>query len=346
MKIALCCRVYPTHRAGGMPFVCQDRFRELKRDGHEVVVLTTGKNKDPDYDGPHRSSEDEEGVHHLTCPSEVYSYLFAEECEKFCREFEPDIIHLDSFDNQATWWTDFHKSRVAITLHGFTWGAMLTKWNIHRKLGAMPPSFDAGKMTFEIDNLKKADAVIAVSQHEQYMLKEFYGISAKYVPNPIPSYFFDASKVYEGKGEHYLCAYVSGSTERGYLLASNACARADVPLKRIMEVSRDKMPHELDQARALLLPTYYSQGYDLTVAEAFARGIPVIASDIGSYARIPQITKFEMGNEDELVVRIKQNEATIKSNHNADLAQDSLKYAASVHTPEAHVKNWLVAAWN
>lgn len=284
MRIVLACRVYPTHRPGGMPFVCQDRAEELARMGHDVHVATTGH---PDG----RESEVVNGVviHYLESSPIVYSEEYAVACVKLCDRLLPDIVHLDSFDRERPWWKAIYRKpkATACTMHGFGMGAFLTHFNacrISSEIYKAAP--DVLGMHFEIKHLPSFDRVFAISLHEQTLLEDCYGLTnVKLLYNPIPQYFFDRPIVDLPSTRRFICAAISGQSTRMFDLARRAADRIGVELIMASDVPRDKMPELYDSVTALIVPTLYAQGYDLTVAEALARDRSVILSQTGSYYR-------------------------------------------------------------
>lgn len=329
MKIVLACRIYPTHRPGGMPFVCQDRAEALAALGHEVHVLTTSH---PKYNKP--SVFGGATVWHLSCKAQSYSVEFAALCERTCEAICPDIIHSDSLDASNPWWLKF-KCRKAVTLHGFSWGGFLTQWNLFCIGKAKAPVFNAQGMLKEREVLKTFDAVIGVSKHEQLLLMNmFHLFNAKLVYNPIAECFFKTS-VRLPEARRFLCTAISGQSERLFEMASQAAKSIGAELVTVGNKSRSQMPEVYDSCSALIVPTAYSQGYDLTVAEATARQRPVIASAIGSYlmeaSMHESIRLFRFGDKSSLQKAMQEPLPEVD------------QQAASMHRPEIHARSWLEA---
>lgn len=282
MRIALACRVYPTSRKGGMPFVVQDRARALVKAGNEVVVLTTAKHAGP-------CEVDDAGVRvvHLPCQPDVYSDGYAIEAEKFCRAWSPEIVHSDSLDVHRRWWTNL-KARTAVTLHGFCWGAHLTKWNQCRVLGQSwsLSADDVAGMLRERDAINSFDRVIGISRHEHTMLRDQMGIfRAALVHNPVADCFFDSRVEPLPKRPKFLTAAISGRGTRRFALAKQFCSRAGYRSWSVHGVDREQMPTAYSQVTGLLLPTLYAQGADLTVSEALLSGRFALVAATGSYLR-------------------------------------------------------------
>lgn len=282
MRIALACRVYPTSRKGGMPFVVQDRARALFKLGNEVVVLTTAKHAGP-------CEVDDAGVRvvHLPCPPDVYSDGYAIEAEKFCRAWSPEIVHSDSLDVNRRWWTNL-KARTAVTLHGFCWGAHLTKWNQCRVLGQSwsLSADDVAGMLREREAINSFDRVIGISRHEHTLLRDQMGIfRASLVYNPVADCFFEANVPPFPAKPKFLTAAISGRSTRRFDWARQIAKKAGYPSWSASGVDREQMPGVYAQATGLLLPTLYSQGADLTVSEALLCCRFALVSATGSYLR-------------------------------------------------------------
>ncbi len=320
MRIALVTRVYPTQRPGGLPFVVQDRARELARQGHDVHVITT--------DGA--GTEDGLVEIHPGGEPRRYSRSFAEHCKAAVNRLKPDIIHLDSFDRDHRWWEG---RRVSCTMHGFGFGAFLTRWNRYR-LGLDPGlAIDPEALRAEATALREFHQVLAISEHEQWMLADCYGLrDVPLVHNPIAWDFFNRPTTKRPRDGYFLCVGNPG-TSKNRLFERVASMVDDV--RRCSDVPRTELPAVYDGAVALVLPTVWAQGYDLTVAEALARRRVVIASHTGSYARreSDHIHTFPPGDWVELrklLARV------------GDL-QKVPPGAASHHRPDEHVTSWLEA---
>lgn len=285
MRIMLVCRAFSTHRPGGMLHVVEDRAEALAALGHDVHVVTTGVLGDQRaFDVPRAGYT----VHHTDSPPCDYSHEFALESMRLSVTLQPDILHFDSFDRSRPWWVGCNRRmRIACTMHGFGMGAFLTKWNLFRE-GIEPtaPVFNAAEMDREAAAIRKFDVVIGISKHEHWMLRDCYGVrNAKLVYNPIAPYFFDRPTTIAKASKVFLCAAISGHSIRGFDIARKAAEQIGATVRTVSNVPRCEMPDVYDECQAVVIPTFYSQGFDLTVTEALARRRPVIASSTGSYIR-------------------------------------------------------------
>lgn len=340
MKIVLSCKVYPTIRAGGMGFVCQDRARALVKDGHEVHVLTTGRGLAAD------DIEDDCGVqvHHLVCDSARYSGQFVSQCEGFCKAYCPDILHFDSFGiDHRHWWKSRpgNPKQIAVTMHGFCWGAYFTRWNIWMREGGVPPELNANSMAAERDAICSFDVQIGISRHEHWQLRDLMGIfNAKLVYNPIAEYFFEGLTP-RPDNKRFLCAAVSGQRERGFHLAQQAANQCGAELVVTSKVPRREMPALIDSCCALVLPTAYAQGCDLAVGEALLRNRPVIVCATGSYLRDSEVGGIYHG---ALKLVPLGNPAALADAMLSPLIMcDGYRQQLHKHHPDTHVEKWLEA---
>lgn len=337
MKILLVCRVYPSFRQGGMPFVCGDRADELARQGHEVHVLTNCNSR------PAEEIVNGVTVHHCRTDKEgEYCQQFADQGIEFSKKFSPDILHFDGMDTSRPWagLRPGNPQVVALTLHGFGWGSFLTRWNGYRMAVDKErrcPEFNAGDMMKEADTFRNNfDAVFGVSEHEYSMLRDCYGIPHSHlVYNPIPPYFYSNPLKVPPKDFCLMAAAVHGHGTRGFHWAAEICNRMGIELKTYQNVPRSEMPSKYDECSAVILPTMYAQGFDLTVAEAFSRNRPVLASATGSYfreARNGGIRLFDMGN-------MKDMERVILCEKASHIGIKTLTLRQEFR-PEEHVNSW------
>lgn len=330
-KLLLVCRGHPLHRAGGMLFVFADRAEELARQGYEVHLATTSI-KDG---GPAERQHNGTTIHFLPCESMAYSDRFAQCCQELTNWLKPKAVHLDSLDRaRAGWWQDLDVP-VGISMHGFEPGAFLTAWTLHRLGKAPVPTFPADELKQEAEALRKADVVIAISRHEHWLMRSWYGLpSPKLVWNPIANFFFTDPPAAQGEG-FIAIGNPSTSGNRMFGLAVDAGRELGVQVRVLSKAKRRDMPLELDRAKALVLPTAWQQGFDLAVCEALARRRPVIVSDVGSYGRLadhePGLVTFPCGDIHELKKCMAGPLPTVG------------EQAAEQHRPEVHVRNWLEA---
>jgi glycosyltransferase involved in cell wall biosynthesis len=80
-------------------------------------------------------------------------------------------------------------------------------------------------------------------------------------------------------------------------------------LEAVGRVPRDVAIREIQNASAVVVPSIWYESFGLTLVEAFACGVPVIASRLGSMAEIVRDGEtgllFEPGNSDDLAEKVR-----------------------------------------
>lgn len=317
-------------------FVCQDRANELALQGHEVHVITTSATSSAgEVVAGAEAAESGVIVHYLGAPAQEWSRAFAELAATRVENVAPEILHLDSFDRENVWWPGM-APRVAVTMHGLGWGGWLTEWNKARAYGETLAIFPARKLLQEAEGLAQADIVFGVSRWEHRLLRDQYGIErARLLYNPIAPYFFEERPRRERHG--FLCVAVSQGGTRGFKIAEAAARRAGVRLTVATDIRRDGMVELYDRAQAIVLPTAFCQGYDLSVAEARARGCPAIMSPTGSYLdeALPEWDELVgLGNVAELA-HVMKTWGDVRRLRTVEAETDPR------HKPAEHVRRWL-----
>ena len=279
MKIVSSCRVYKLHKPfpGGMINVIADRAEELARRGHEVHVATTAQN-----DGKTAVVEDNGvTVHYLPCKPFKYSPEYYERCIGLCNRLRPDIIHADS--TARYWWLGRPggAKRTAMTSHGTSWSKFISTWNGYRLRKPGPVKFCAPALRRQAESMQQTDVNFAISRFEYWQIRDVYGCTAntKLLYNPLPDVFFatPAKPVPKG-GYAFLC---KSSPSRGVKAAEQGAKAAGVPFKMVSGIKREDMPAVYDGARALCIPEWRVEGFDLTIGEAAARGRQAILGATG-----------------------------------------------------------------
>ena len=91
----------------------------------------------------------------------------------------------------------------------------------------------------------------------------------------------------------------------------------------------------------MIIPTFYAQGFDLTVAEALARRRPVIVSNTGSYGverdRYDWFYSFRLGDVGELERIVRH----LADNVPPEPPQEI--WGSGLHRPEVHARQWIWA---
>ena len=253
MRIVSACRSYGN--GGGMENVVHDRAVALRALGHEVTVVHAS-------DG-------------------LYSDEFAAQCVDQCDLIKPDIIHLDSFDGSRQWWVD-RPERVAVTLHSNAWSSFFSKWNLWMHDRAEHPGMSYTSARRHCGIIRTFDVAIAIGRYEHDLLRDACNVpDAKLVYNPIAPEFFDTPTVPPPADGYFM--HIGKQVARGWDIAKLAALSIGAEIRSVSGVSRQDMVAVYDGCKALVLPTFRADGYDLTVAEAEARCRPSFVGATGNY---------------------------------------------------------------
>ncbi len=182
---------------------------------------------------------------------------------------------------------------------------------------------------------KKVDMFIALTEFAREKFIS-HGIPAHKIrvkpnfiyPDPLPGTEQNDSVLYVGrlspeKGVETLLTAWSYLSERIKLKIAGsgplqekvqAIANRDSNIEYLGQKPLEQIYHLLGQARALIFPSLWYEGMPRTIIESFAKGTPVIASNLGAMASmiVPERTglHFEAGNAADLV-----NQVTWMLNH-------------------------------
>jgi len=96
----------------------------------------------------------------------------------------------------------------------------------------------------------------------------------------------------------------------GPLTPQVEAAAADTPgITYLGRLSQEEVFRQMHSARALIFPSVWYETFGMTIVEAFACGLPVIASRLGTMAEIIEDNEtglfFEAGNAEDLVAKIR-----------------------------------------
>lgn len=106
-------------------------------------------------------------------------------------------------------------------------------------------------------------------------------------PRGAGKYFLYCGRLSREKGPQVLIEAARGATDAEIVMAGDGELRQELTasappnVQFLGEVPRDRVPHLLAEARALVVPSIWYENCSLAVLEAFAAGVPVIGSNIG-----------------------------------------------------------------
>ena len=140
-------------------------------------------------------------------------------------------------------------------------------------------------------------------------------------PEPGPAggdFFLFAGRLDEGKGvKTLLKAWVDSCPPAPLRIAGSGALLADVSaaardgsmIAHLGPLDRPPLLNQMRQARALIFPSQWYENFPVTLVEAFACGLPVIASRIGAMAEIVEDGRtgllFNPGDPDDLRAKVR-----------------------------------------
>lgn len=307
MRIACACRVFKTQKdfPGGMINVMATRCAELARRGHDVHVLTTALPEG--RAGAAEMEVDGYTVHHLAEPSGKYSDAYLTGCHAMCVSLQPDIIHVDG--GGSDWWADRpgNPKCIAMTPHGTVFEQWFTHWHLyHLGWADTCHTFDVKRGALWNKRYACLDAVFACCRYQEWQFRELHGLSnVRLLYNPLPAQFF-APRVPPPADGYF--AIFKANRQRGTPTARAAAKKAGVELRVVQAVHYEDIPAVYDGCKAFVAPMVCATGYDITVAEAMARGRPSITCPVGAYffegIDKPWIQHVPMDDPDALAERM------------------------------------------
>lgn len=118
----------------------------------------------------------------------------------------------------------------------------------------------------------------------------------------------DSASVLEGPVQGGIPLRIAGDGPVFEKLSGEAKAGGVAEMKLLGRLSREEVRREMLGARFLVFPSIWYEGFPMTIAEAYACGVPVIASRLGSMAEIVRdgVTglHFEAGSAADLAAKV------------------------------------------
>jgi glycosyltransferase involved in cell wall biosynthesis len=320
MHIVVMSRILPTHALGGMQKQCMDLCDGFTKNGHRVTILTTAH-----QDGIATEIIDDINIHYLS-PSqpERYSRGWSRACKLKISEIHSeapiDIIHSQSLGARGVLrWADKQNIPVVSTWHGTSLTEISTFFSSARKsprywhwLLLMPVIFLRQYIFMDLPTRRSSDAITLVSPTLEKNMKLFAknkvhvianGID---IPEKVPArdnretlHLLCLGRIEKEKGMHHAVKAIAGfKTENVKLDVVGTGPYLD-ELKLLISklgiddmvschgrVNDDELSELFTLADIYLMPTTRQEGLPLTILEAMANGLPVIASDIGGISGV------------------------------------------------------------
>ena len=236
-------------------------------------------------------------------PGTLY-YVFAGKryLRSLLRQIHPDIVHFQGFTFLAV---NCRQPNI-LTLHGIA--EQDAKWD-HRWGILRRPRRLFMKLT-EAYARRRISNVAIISEYTKQFLSERNNIRKTWlIENPVSDSYFDTERSYE-PGRVFCCARIrplknilglieafaliarqcpeahlriAGTPERDYLEACEEQARKSGVKNRVFFLGNIRIhdvQHELAKANCLVVPSF-QENAPLTIAEAMAAGVPVVAANVG-----------------------------------------------------------------
>ena len=352
MHIVVMSRILPTHTLGGMQKQCMDLSDGFTKNGHRVTILTTAH-----HDGITTETIDDINIHYLA-PSrpERYSRAWSRACKLKISEIHSetpiDIIHSQSLGARGVLrWANKQNIPVVSTWHGTSLTEISTFFSSARKsprywhwLLLMPMIFLRQYLSMDLPTRRASDAITLVSPTLEKNMKFFAknkvhvianGID---IPDKVPErnnreiiHLLCLGRIEKEKGMHHAVKAVAEFKSENVKLDIVGSGPYLDELKLLItklgideivschgRVEDDELTELFARADIYLMPTTRQEGLPLTILEAMANGLPVIASDIGGISGVIKDTKdgllVKPGDVSKLIgaIRLLKNDADMR----------------------------------
>ena len=352
MHIVVMSRILPTHTLGGMQKQCMDLCDGFTKNGHRVTILTTARE-----DGVATEVIGDVKIYYLS-PSrpERYSRSWNRACKMKISEIHSstpiDIIHSQSLGARGVLrWANKHNIPVVSTWHGTSLTEISTFFSSARKsprywhwLLLMPAIFLRQYLWMDLPTRRASAAITLVSPTLEKNMKicakgKVYVIANGIdIPDRPPVRdnremlrLLCLGRIEKEKGMHHAVkAMVEFKNENVRLDVVGSGPYLD-ELKILItkleldesvschgRVEDDELSELFTLADVYVMPTTRQEGLPLTILEAMANGLPVIASEIGGISQVIEDKQdgllVKPGDVSELVdaVRILKNDEDMR----------------------------------
>jgi glycosyltransferase involved in cell wall biosynthesis len=331
MKLAILVSLFPPKWLAGTEIATYHLAEHLAQHGHEVHVITS-----LDEGLPEVSYEKGFHIHRLPRVRIRFAGVFAFwiDIVRILQKIKPDIVHAQSFGSGMPALLSNRLLKIPYVIYGRGSDVYLPSW--FTKLTARTV-------------LKNAGAVIALTEHMKDAMQAIYSRNVITVPNGI-NLNENTERGAEGGGPGKRVLFVGRlNLVKGvqYLLSAMKTVHQELPEAKLILVGdgeerehletltdglgirecvefAGRVPHEkvedyMSQAEVFVLPSL-SEGFPVTILEAMACGLPVVATRVGG---VPDI--IEDGTNGYLVDTMNQEqiaEALLKLLQDEKLRKD------------------------
>lgn len=216
-----------------------------------------------------------------------------------------------------------------------------------------------------LNTFSKVDSFIVLGAHseELFTRNRFRKYAEKFVVKPNFSqpgivtennksqYFLFIGRLTEEKGIKTLLNSFSKTTDEVIIVGSGplvdqvlSVCNAKPNIKFLGQQEKAQLDGILDHAKALIFPSEWYETFGMVIIEAFSKGVPVIASNLGNIKCIVEHAKngltFEAGNPDDLLEKVNYY-SSLSDDLKSDYQKQAITSYQEKYTPEISLEETL-----